>query len=381
MAGRRILMVTPTIGRAGAEQQLVHLAIGLARRGDEPIIACLLDPRRDVRPLLELGIRVLSLHRHRPASRVLAIPALIRLARGADVVYCAIWDASLWGRLAALLARRPVVVTEHTPGREFEGSGTGAARARWIALHNRLLGRVTYATAACGQWQPPVLEGEGVPRDRIVYIPNGIPYDEVRAASENGPSRGDLGLPDDALVVLHAARFNPLKNQGFTLAAVQRLRASLGDVRVLFAGDGPERPEIERRSAALGADWAAFLGSRDDVPALMRLADLVVLPSLGEGMPITVLEAIAIGTPIVATDVGDLGRVVSATGTGKVVPPGDLDAFTAACRAVLTGPKRRHGGRTVAPRDFDATVMVERYAALFDGAVAGTPPRALRLDH
>jgi glycosyltransferase involved in cell wall biosynthesis len=372
-------MVTPTIGRAGAEHQLLHLATGLARRGDEPTIACLLDPRRDVRPLLELGIRVLSLNRQRPASRLLAVPALMRLARQADVVYCAIWDASLWGRLAALLARRPVVVTEHTGGREFERSGSGASRARWIALHNRLLGPLTYATAACGYWQPPVLEREGVPRDRIVYIPNGIPYDEVRAASENGPSRRDLGLPDDALVVLHAANFHPVKNQRFTLDAVQRLRASLGDVRVLFAGDGPERPDIERRSAALGADWAAFLGSRDDVPALMRLADLVVLPSLGEGMPMTILEAIAIGTPIVATDIGDLGHVVSASGAGTVVRVGDLDAFTAACRAVLTDRGRR-GERAAARRDFDVTAMVERYDTLFGGAIAGTPPRALQLD-
>jgi glycosyltransferase involved in cell wall biosynthesis len=371
----RILMITPTIGGAGAETHLVYLAVGLARRGHTVTIACIREPYRDTGSLQADGVRVVTLNRHRARSRALAVPRLARFARRADVVYCSIWDASLWGRLAALAALRPVVVTEHTPGRQFELAGSGAARARWIAAHNRILGRMTYAVVAVGRWQIPVLRSEGVPAERIVHIPNGIPFDQVALASRQGVSRADLDLPEDALVLLHAARFHPMKSQQVTLDVASRLRKELGDVHVLFAGDGATRHGVEGLARLRGADWAHFLGERRDVPALMRLADVVVLPSLGEGMPITVLEALAVGVPIVATDVGDVGRVLRQVGGGLAVPADDMAAFHQACRSVLADPRLRSTlfDSSAAKRAFDIDEMVDRYVEVFNAAASRRP--------
>jgi glycosyltransferase involved in cell wall biosynthesis len=371
-------MVTPTLGPGGAETQLAHLASGLARAGHRITVACTRQPRRDTCPLEAAGVRVVALHHDRRAARALSIVPLARLARRADVVYCGIWDASLWGRLAAVLARRPAVVTEHSGGRQFELAESGRGRGRLIALHNRLLGPATYAVIAVGGWQLPMLRSEGVAAERIIHVPNGVPVQELQAAADAGTvSRAELGLPPGAKVLLHPARFHPVKNQAFTLDAVHRLRTELGDVRVLFAGDGDHRSAVEAHAAELGADWATFLGNRSDVPALMRLADLVVLPSSSEGMPVALLEALVLGAAVVAADVGAVASILEAAGAPPAVAPGDLDAFVAACRAALESVTTT--GADQAAAAFDAELMIRRYAAVFAGAVAGIPPGRLEL--
>lgn len=370
---RRILLVINRLGRAGAERQAAHLAGGLARSGDRVTIACLDrdyigDPR-----LRESGVEVRTLHLESRVRRALALPRLVTMARAADIVHCMTFDATLWGRLAAILARRPVVMTEHSGGREIQLSSRGAERGRWIALHNRLLDRFTFASVACARSQMELLAREGVSRERIVHIPNGVPVDEIERASHDGVSRRELGIPQSAKVVMHVATLKQLKNQVRTLETVAKLRAEIDDVRAVFVGAGPDREMLERRAGELGGDFAHFLGSRDDVPALLALADVAVLPSIVEAMPMSVIEALALGVPLVAHDVGDVGMVIERTGGGIAVAPGDPEAFVAACRQVLTDPvlHERLAARAGASREFDAAVMTERYSRLYGAALTG----------
>ncbi len=379
---RRLLLVIPMLGGAGAENQLVHLAIGLATRGYDVTLAAIVSVRRDIEPLRAAGVRVVDLGARSRLGKIAALRRLVRLARDADVVHCGLWDATLWARLAAIVARRPVVVAEHSGGREIHRSRTGAPRGRWIAAHHRILSPFTFATVACATWQMPLLEREGVDPDKIVYLPNGVPIDDLRAASHIGSGRAALDLPEHALVVVHVARLEYMKNQRASLDAVRRVRAELGDVRLLLVGDGSEREALERYADSIGADWATFLGRRSDVPALLALADLAVLPSLVEGMPMSLIEAIALGVPIVATDVGDVRTTLERTGAGLWVPAGDADAFFEASRSLLVDADERDAiGRTAhQSRLFDAGRMVDRYAALFEAAVAGGAPSQALLE-
>jgi len=116
---RKILMVVHYLARAGMEQQCMHLARELARRGDRVTVACR-QVRVDLAPLTDAGVGVVDFADRGPRASLRTLPRLARMARASDLVHCTGWDASLWGRLAAGLARRPVVVTEHTPGRETQ---------------------------------------------------------------------------------------------------------------------------------------------------------------------------------------------------------------------------------------------------------------------
>ena len=368
-------MVINDLGRAGAETQLRHLALGLAALGHPVTICSLNGVRIDTGPLLRAGIRVVAFGARDRLARLRALPMLVRMARAADVVHCVTWDATLWARLAAAAARRPVVVTEAAGARQIQVSRSGKQRERWIALHTRLLDRFSFATVAVSRDQLAWLRAEGVAARRLVYVPNAVPIDELRAIASRGVTRADLGIPDDARVVVHVARLRPLKNQRATLEVVARLREELGDVRVVLVGDGPDRRELERQAERLAAsEWALFLGWRTDAAALLALADLAVLPSSVEGLPVAVIEAVAVGTPVVASAVGAIPEVLRETGAGIAVPPGDLDAFHRACREVLANAElrerlRRNAG---ASRHYDAEQMARRYSELLRGARCGT---------
>jgi glycosyltransferase involved in cell wall biosynthesis len=373
-AARRLLLVVPGLYPAGAEHQLIHLGAGLAARGYEVTLVSTGGITADVGPLLAAGVRVIGLGARRRIAKPLMFVRLVRLARRASLVHCTMWDATLWGRLAAILARRPAVVTEHTPGRDVQLSATsGAPRARWIALHNRVLDRFTRATVVVARWQIGLLAGEGVRREAIVHIPNGVPVAELIAAASAGAGRAGLGLSDDAPVIIHVARLVPSKNQRLTLDTAAWLAGELPGVHVLIVGSGSDREDLERHARDLGVA-ATFLGLRDDVPALMALSDLVVLPSLNEAMPMTLIEAMAVGAPIVASAVGDVGDMLGSTGAGIAVPPGDAVRFRSACLDVLGDASLRarlsEAGSRGAVR-WDAAEMVAGYAELFGEVLAG----------
>lgn len=382
MQQRRILLVINLLFWAGAETQLRNLAIGLRKLGHDVTLVAVEDITSHAEDLEEAGVELRTLGARSRVDKLRALPALVRAARGAEVVHCTGWDASLWGRLAAIVARRPVVVTEHAGDRSLQVSKSGAPRARLIALHNRVLDRATNATVVVSSAQSPQLEAEGVRADSIVLIPNGVPIEEFRRrAGADRSARSALGIPPDAKAIVHVARFATPKNQAATLNVAARLRRQLGDVRVVFVGDGDTEEAVRLHAAELGGEWATFLGSRDDVPALLRAADLTVLPSTAEGLPMSLLESIAVGTPVVATDVGDVRWLLDATGGGICVPKEDEDALAAACAQVLTDADlserlRERGQARV--EAFDAAHMAERYSHLLEAAIESRPAASVR---
>ncbi|HSC20654.1 MAG TPA: glycosyltransferase family 4 protein [Solirubrobacterales bacterium] len=373
----KILLVTNWVGWGGAETQLDYLAIGLAEAGYSVRMLAIGELLRDTSQIEAAGVEVVALNAVDRGTKEKRFPKIVRAARWADLVHCTGWDATLWGRLAAILARRPALITEHTPGRDLQVTSAGRSRGRAIALHNRLLARFTYATIIVGVWQRQLLEAERVGGDRIVHIPNAVPIADLRRRAAAGPSRAELGIPEDALLVVQVARFKSQKRQLTTLHTVARLRERLGDVHAVFLGEGSEEAKVREEAERLGADWAHFLGFREDVPGVVGLSDLSVLPSSGEGLPMSLIESIALGVPTVATDVGDVRWLLETTGGGIVVPPGDDDAFLGACESLLGDAERRRrmgaaGAEAVA--SFDAPKMVDRYAAVFEACLAGAPP-------
>ncbi len=373
---RKVLLAINALYHGGAEAQLMHLAVGLAESGHEVTLCCIDDTYVELGRLERAGVEVVALHAGSRLQRLLALPGLTRLARRSEIVHCTIWDASLWGRIAAILARRPVVVADHSTDRSIHTSASGASRESWIALHNRLLDPFTYATVSCALPQRQVLLDEGVSAEKIVYIPNGLPLSELKGAAAGGPSRTELGLPEDAPTIVQIGVFREEKNQLGALDVVAAVREAGIDAQLVFVGDGWTTEEVEARAAELGAEWAHFLGFRSDVPALLRLADLMLQPSLADAMPMTVLEAMALKVPVVATDVGDIAAMLDGR-AGLCVPPGDTEGLARACTELLADPERRRAmgeaGAEIAAAN-DSAAMIHDYELLFEAASAGGSP-------
>lgn len=376
---RKILMLVHWLAPGGMEAQALELADGLARRGHEVTLGFFRTAHLDLARDAAANLRIVKLGKPGRAARMAAAPRIARMARRHDVVHCTGWDASLWGRLGGILGRRPVVVTDHSADREIHVSQSGRSRAGLMAWHNRLLSPFTYATVAVAARQLEVLASEGVDLSRVVVIPNGVSLARIHEGADAPVQRSSLGIPEDAKIVIHVARWGEMKRQHLTYEAVRNLRADVGDVHVLFAGrtdDGDLMAGAQRRAEEEGATWAHFLGVRDDVPSLLAIADLAVLPSSAEALPMSIIEAMAAGVPQVASDVGDIPALLHDTGAGLVFGVDDPAAFEQACRAVLTdealAARLGEAGRQ-ASRRFDAATMVDRYSELFEAAAGGAP--------
>jgi glycosyltransferase involved in cell wall biosynthesis len=185
-------------------------------------------------------------------------------------------------------------------------------------------------------------------------------------------TRITLGIPPTAKVLVHVARFATQKRQILSLETTARLREALGDVRIVFAGNGPQISHVREAAREQGADWAIFLGEHDNVPSLFALSDLAILPSSGEAMPMAIVEAIAIGVPVVATEVGDVSQILKRTGAGICVPVHDAQAFYHSCREVLADAtlyKRLAAAAADAAEQIDADAMAERYERVFEAVL------------
>jgi len=161
----------------------------------------------------------------------------------------------------------------------------------------------------------------------------------TRGAAEAAPAglRAELVGDSPAALVLVPARLHEQKGHRYLLEAA----AELPGVHFALAGDGPERAGLEAQARHLGLEArVSFLGYRDDVDALLSVCDLVVLPSLYEGLPVSLLEAMAARVPVIATRIGGTDELVTSGRTGLLVEPRDPAALAGAIRSLLDDPAR-----------------------------------------
>lgn len=172
--------------------------------------------------------------------------------------------------------------------------------------------------------------------------------------------------------VLFVGRLAAAKGVPILLDTFARLRARFADARLTLIGDGPDRARLEARAAALGlGDAVTFTGylNQDEVAAHLAQGDLFVLPSFAEGVPVVLMEAMATGLPVLATRIAGIPELVEDGLSGRIVAPGDSDAFADAMIALLDDPVQARvmgqAGRATIAKDFDAGTEAEKLAALF----------------
>jgi glycosyltransferase involved in cell wall biosynthesis len=183
--------------------------------------------------------------------------------------------------------------------------------------------------------------------------------------------RAELGTTGRVVVAL--ARYQPEKGLDDLIEAVALLPAELDDVHVLLAGGSREDDSYERYLRRLAEDRAPgkvqFLGFRDDAAALLALAEVCVLPSRREGLPLVALEAQAAGCPLIAAAVGGIPEVVEHEATGLLFPPGDVEALSAALRRLLDDAALRERLRRAALERVAREGTLERQAEAFAGVL------------
>ncbi|MGH2936424.1 MAG: glycosyltransferase family 4 protein [Gaiellaceae bacterium] len=345
----RVLHVHRMRGIGGSERHLLTLLPALAERGVEPVFVGLDDPAWDPSDFYG-ALRVPAVRI--PAPRDLDPLLLAKLVRAldADVVHTHLVHADVYGSLAALLRRTPLVSTKHND----DPFRTGAFRfvERTLA---RAAARVVAISDALRRF---TVEQVGVPAAKVETIHYGL--DEPPPAwGENPPDP----LPADARIVLSTSRLTRQKGVDVAVRALASLPA---DTVLVVLGEGPERAALESLARELGVDGRLHLPGRvPDVTAWLRRASVYVQPSRWEGFGLAVLEAMVCGLPVVATRVSSLPELVADGETGVLVPPDDPAALSAAIERALAEPGFGDAGRERAQAKFSVAAMADRTAALY----------------
>jgi L-malate glycosyltransferase len=204
-----------------------------------------------------------------------------------------------------------------------------------------------------------------VPAERIEVIPNFIDTEIWRPGKE--PCHRSTLAPQGEKIVMHVSNFRTLKRVEDVVEIFARIVKKV-DARLVFVGDGPERPRAAERAETLGVrPRVLFLGKHASVDELIACADLLLLPSSNESFGLAALEAMACGAPVVASDVGGLPEVVTSGESGFLCEPGNVDDMAAAGVELLRDPllKARivEAARAVAVQRFGADAIVPLYEA------------------
>ncbi|HKN86868.1 MAG TPA: glycosyltransferase [Nitrospiraceae bacterium] len=216
---------------------------------------------------------------------------------------------------------------------------------RRISLYNRLdawVLRRADAVVAMSRAMADQLAAGGVPVNRIHVIHNAIDPAE-RCVDGSGPRwRRRWGISAEEVVVGVIGRLSPEKGQQIFLEAFQGVVAQAPNRRAVFIGDGPEKERLRQQVSRLGlANHVLFTGHDPHIEELYPALDLVVIPSLSEGLPNVLLEALLYGKPIVAAEVGGIPEILKPAAAGWLVPPGDAGALEAAMLDALQDRERR----------------------------------------
>ena len=343
----RVLHLVDLFTVGGAEQLLPTLGVGLRRLGADPSFAALFEyPRSHVVDRLAaegFTPTVVGLRGLRPDG--------LRTLRGfiarerPNVVHAHLTYASILGVAAAASLGVPSVVTLHQIGDVEPRRLSEAAReVVFRAVVGLKADRVISVSDAVARHYAR----RGIPRRKLRVVHNAIdaaPFQRTLQPEERNALLRELDIPAGARVLACVAMLRPGKGIGVLVRAMRAVLAREPRALLLVVGDGSERPRIEREVSALGLENSVrLLGTRADVPAILRLAELFILPTRSalSAFPTVLIEACASGLPSVASDVGGVPEIVRDGREGILTPVGDERALADAISTLLADHELRN---------------------------------------
>ncbi len=290
---------------------------------------------------------------------------LIRLIKkkNIDIIHSHLQNADLWAGCAARICGIKHVSTFH--GTYFKKTLLEFLKQRLRVI---LPDRIIAVSKDTAKYCIVYLKAQ---KDKVVVINNGVDVGEFRVTEEASSIKRRIGIPDDAPVLGTFGRLEIEKGHRYLIEAVSILKNSYPNIRVLIGGGGSLKQKLIEMTQKLGLkDRVIFLGERNDIPELLQIADIVVIPSLSEGFSLSCLEAMAVGRPIVATDVGGVPELMEDKKDALLVDA--RNPFTLA-KAILTLIENRDLAMRLAlqakekvGRDFSIDKMLSQTAFVYE---------------
>lgn len=275
-----------------------------------------------------------------------------------DLIHTHNYKSDLMGVLASLKTKIPVVCTNH--GWIHSGFLLNAYESM-DAFFMKFFMRKIFAVSKGMQVE---IIKKRVPSSKIQFIPNGI---FIEDAISHVNQKKEFGIDPSVLVFGVIGRLSIEKGHKFLFEALSRLRPSPEKIQFLIVGEGPLRCTLERFVSDLNiSSFVQFTGYQKDITRVFNSIDILVQPSLKEGLPISLLEAMSFAKPIIATHVGDVSDLIHDKSTGILIPPGSSEEIYNAMRLLIEDPMLREqlgqNAREYVKLNYSLEKMVQAYA-------------------
>jgi glycosyltransferase involved in cell wall biosynthesis len=374
---QEIIYITESSGNGGAEKYLLELA-SRASLGYKICVALPFNNSNlEFRSLLrDKGIPAIDVKQYRvvyPWNLLLALQFFLK--RGNMIFHFSLphTDSCRWLLLAAALMKRRYFITEHSvpPEPLRENLYFFFTHILFNPLKKFYYRRALKVISVSEGNRTALVEKYGMPAGQIITIHNGIDCSAYAVGqSEICNLRKELGIPREGTVLTSIGRIDALKGQKYLIQAFEKLSVEHPSLYLLFAGEGVLRRELEiyvnsRRLSSV----VKFAGYRNDIPVILGLSDIYVLPSLKEGFNFTVIEAMASGKPVVATKVPGVSEAVVEGETGLLCNIKDAEDLADKIEILLNSRElcREMGskGMELALKHFDISTMISKTFELY----------------
>lgn len=351
----KIVQVMPDFGLAGAETMVENLSCGLAAEGCDVLVISFFDLHTAITERIEnRGIKIKYLGKKRgfDPSIISKMRKIIK-AYQPDVIHTHRYVLP-YAFLASMGFKAKRVHTVHNVAQK-EQTKVGK-------IINRVLFRYfnVVPVALSKEIQRTIQEVYGLPDNRIPVVFNGI--DLSRCIVKESYAR------KDTFTVLHIGRFMDVKNHELLLRSFARFKGQHSDARLQLLGDGELKENMMQLAGQLNiTDAVEFAGLQSNVYPWLHNADVFILPSKFEGMPMTLIEAMGTGLPIIASNVGGIPDMLSSQKEALLIEPKEEKIIEALEMVYSDAKKREYWGRNALQRSslFSSQAMARKYLQLY----------------
>jgi glycosyltransferase involved in cell wall biosynthesis len=365
-----VLHIIEDLNVGGLEELLSIIATGLNRDRYNIYVCCIEEGGQIAQELINHGIKVdiLGINTYHNPFNILRLAKYIK-ERKIDIIHTHMYFANTFGRLAAILAKTPIVISA-TYSNYFEYKKRNILMERFLSRFTDVI------IAASNSIKEFNAKQQRISLDKFKVIYDCASTEKFSKRMNSGVVKGQLGIEPDYSVVGCVARLSLVKGHSYLIRAAAEVLKRYPKVKFLLVGDGPVRKELENLTEELGIeDKVIFAGARRDIPEMLSVMDIFVLPSaLREGCPLSVLEAMAMSKPVIASRLGGIPEEVSDGESGILVPPKDSKSLAEAIIKLLLDKSeaRRMGqvGKKIFKHKFTKEIMLKKLESLYEELIA-----------
>jgi glycosyltransferase involved in cell wall biosynthesis len=365
MDKKRLMLITHDLAIGGLQQVIVNICRTIDREYFDVSVLCLRELGPFTPEIEKLGIKVFCIPQKKTGVDYLSFLKVAEILRKQqiEIIHTHNTQPFIDGVIGGLLSGvKTMIHTDHA--RDFPDKKRYMF-AEWLMSH--FVYKVVGVSEHTSQ---NLINYERISPGKIVTIYNGIDGSKYDIFVDKNKKRAELGIHGNGPIIGLGVRLTNQKGLTFLLKAMPELIKRFPGITLIIAGEGPLENDLKNEASALGiTDNVMFIGPRLDMPELLQLFDLYVLPSLWEGLPMVLLEAMAAKCPIVATNVGGNASAITNGINGSLVKPEDPKALSDEIVRVLSSPdileKYRLNGVNTFHNNFAARVMTGRYEKLY----------------